>query len=115
MDLFGCARKKACAINGILLFVLSLPCILGNSIWGGFTIFGFSIMDFEDYLVSNWVLPLGSLIFVLFCVTKYGWGWDKFVGEANQGKGPKIQKWMKFYMKYVLPLIILAVFLIGVL
>lgn len=115
MDLFGWNRKKACTINGILLFLLSLPCILGNSVWSNITIFGYSIMDFEDYLVSSWVLPLGSLIFVLFCVTKYGWGWDKYVEEANQGKGLKIPKWMKYYMKYVLPLIILAVFLIGIL
>ena len=115
MDIFGWGRKKACAINGITLFLLSLPCILGNSVWSDITIFGFSIMDFEDYLVSSWVLPLGSLIFVLFCTSKYGWGWDKYVEEANQGQGPKIPKWMKYYMKYILPLIILAVFLIGIL
>lgn len=115
MDLFGWSRKKACSINGILLFLLSIPCILGNSVLSDFTIFGYSIMDFEDYIVSTWLLPLGSLVFVLFCVTRYGWGWDKFVEEANHGKGFKIRKWMKYYMKYVLPLIILAVFLIGIL
>ena len=115
MDFFKWTRKKACTINGIVLFLLSLPCILGNSVWSSFTIFGFSIMDFEDYLVSSWVLPLGSLIFLLFCVTRYGWGWDKYVEETNQGKGMKVRKWMKYYIKYVLPLIILAVFLIGVL
>ncbi len=72
-------------------------------------------MGTEDFIVSNILLPLGSLIYVLFCVTRYGWGWDNFVAEANQGEGLKIQKWMKPYMTYVLPVLVAIVFIIGIL
>jgi len=115
MELFNWSRKKACIINGIALFVLSLPCILGFSVWKSFAPLGegTNIMDLEDFLVSNIFLPIGSLLFVLFCTTRYGWGWKKFMEEANEGKGLKIAKWMRPYMTFVLPVIIVIIFLIG--
>ena len=115
MELFGWSRKKACLFNGIALFVLSLPCILGFNVWKNFTPLGegTNIMDLEDFLVSNLLLPVGSLIFVLFCTIRYGWGWDKFMEEANEGKGLKVAKWMRPYMTFVLPVIIIVIFLVG--
>ena len=115
MELFNWSRKKACIINGIALFVLSLPCILGFSVWKSFAPLGegTNIMDLEDFLVSNILLPIGSLLFVLFCTTRYGWGWKKFMEEANEGKGLKVAKWMRPYMTFVLPVIIIIIFLIG--
>lgn len=115
IDLFGWTRKKACAINAVILFVCSIPCALGFNVWSGFSIGGKGIMDLEDFAVSNLLLPLGSLIYVLFCVTRYGWGWDKFVAEANEGKGIKVAKWMRLYMTIVIPILILIIFLIGIL
>ncbi len=114
-DLFGWSKKKACLINGIAMFLLSLPCVLGLNLLSGITPFGegSSIMDLEDFLVSNLLLPLGSLTFVLFCVCRYGWGWKKFVAEANEGKGFKIASWMRPYMTYVLPVIIVILFAVG--
>lgn len=111
-DYFGWSRKQSCLINGILMFILSVPCVLGFNIWSGFAPFGgtSTIQDLEDFIVSNLLLPLGSLVYVLFCVTRYGWGWDHFVEEANTGTGMKIQPWMKGYMTYVLPLIVIVVF-----
>ena len=115
MDMFGCSRKKACAVNGVLMFILSLPCALGFNVLSGITPFGegSTIMDLEDFIVSNLLLPVGSLIFILFCVSKKGWGWDNFVAEANEGKGLKVQKFMRGYMTYVLPVIVAVVFVIG--
>ncbi len=116
MDLFGWSRKKACVIDCIAILVLSIPCVLGFNVWSGFQPLGegSAVLDLEDFIVSNILLPLGSVIFVFFCVTKYGWGWDKFVAEANEGKGLKVAKWMRPYMTYVLPLIVLAIFIIGI-
>lgn len=115
MDLWGLSRKKACLINGILLFLLSVPCCLGFNILSGFQPLGAgsTILDLEDTAVSNFILPLGSLVFILFCVTKKGWGWDNFVNEANTGKGLKIKKFMKGYMTYVLPVLVMFVFIMG--
>ena len=115
MDLWGLSRKKACIINGILLFLLSVPCCLGFNVLSGFQPLGAgsTILDLEDTAVSNFILPLGSLVFILFCVTKKGWGWDNFVNEANTGKGLKIKKFMKGYMKYVLPVLVMFVFIMG--
>lgn len=115
MDITNWSRKKSCLINGILMFVLSLPCALGFNLLSGIQPFGegTNIMDLEDFIVSNIILPLGSLIFILFCVTKKGWGWDNFVNEANTGKGIKVKKFMKGYMTYVLPVIVLIVFVMG--
>ncbi len=115
MDLWGLSRKKACLINGILLFLLSVPCCLGFNVLSGFQPLGAgsTILDLEDTAVSNFILPLGSLVFILFCVTKKGWGWDNFVNEANTGKGLKIKKFMKGYMTYVLPVLVMFVFIMG--
>lgn len=114
-DITGWNRIKGALICGAIVFVLSLPCALGFNVWSGFSPFaaGSTIQDLEDFIVSNLLLPLGSLIFVVFCTWKKGWGWDNFVAEANTGRGAKVQKWMKPYMKYVLPLIIIAVLIIG--
>ncbi len=114
MDLFGWSRKKACLINGILMFALSLPCALGFNLLKNVRPLGFDIMNFEDFIVSNLFLPLGSLVFILFCVTKKGWSWNNFVAEANAGKGLKIQKFMRGYITFVLPVIVFVVFAVGI-
>ena len=111
---FGWSRVKSCIINGILMCVLCIPCIVGFAI-PSISVLGKGIMDWEDFIVSNIILPLGSLIFVLFVTTKKGWGWKNFEEEANQGKGLKVKRWMKYYCKYVLPIIIFALFVVGVL
>ncbi len=115
-DLTGWGRKKACLVNGIALFILSLPCVLGFNVLKGVKPLGSgtNIMDLEDFIVNNIILPLGSLVFVLFCTQKFGWGWDNFTAEANQGKGLKVQKWMRGYMTFVLPVIIVIVFVLGI-
>ena len=116
MDIFNVSRKRACLINGILLFVLSLPCVLGFNVLSGFEPFGAgsTIMDLEDFVVSNLLLPIGSLCFTLFCVTRYGWGWKNFVKEANTGKGLKVKNWMRIHFTFVLPIIILILFVVGI-
>lgn len=115
-DLTGWGRKKTCLICGIGMLILSLPCVLGFNLLADFQPIGkgSSIMDLEDFIVSNCLLPLGSLAVLLFCTQKFGWGWDKFVEEANTGKGLKVQKWMRGYITFVLPLIIIALFVIGI-
>ncbi|MBP3329271.1 MAG: sodium-dependent transporter [Clostridia bacterium] len=114
-DMFGWSRKKSCIINCILVLVLSVPCVLGFNVLAGFTPFGegTNIMDLEDFLVSNILLPVGSLVFLLFCTTKYGWGWKKFKKEANIGKGAKVMDWMRGYLTYVLPVLIVILFVMG--
>ena len=116
MDLTGMSRKKVALINTVLMIVLSVPCVLGFNIWSGFTPFGAksNIQDLEDFLVSNIMLPIGSLVYLLFCTSRYGWGWKNFTDEANQGRGLKVANWMRFYMTYILPIIIIALFVIGV-
>ncbi len=115
-DLTGFSRKKACIINCILLLVLSLPCALGFNVLSGIQPFGegAGIRDLEDFLVSNIVLPLGSLIFCVFCTHKLGWGWDNFVKEADTGKGLKVPQWMRFYLTWILPILLFIVFVIGI-
>ncbi len=115
-DLFGWSRKKSAYINMAVVFVLSLPCALGFNVLSGFQPFGpgTGVLDLEDFIVSNCLLPLGSLVFLLFCVSRYGWGWDNFMKEANEGKGLKMQKWMRGYLTYVLPVIVLVFFVIGI-
>lgn len=115
MDMFNFKRKKACIINGILMFILSLPCALGFNKLSEIQPLGIgtNIMDLEDFIVSNLILPIGSFIFILFCVSKKGWGWDNFVAEANAGKGLKVANFMRGYITYVLPVIILFVFVMG--
>lgn len=116
MEITGWSRKKSSIVNFFAITLLSTPCVLGYNIWSwnGFKIFGGSVLDFEDFLVSNIFLPLGSLIFLLFCTRKSGWGWDNFMKEANTGKGLKIKKWMRGYLTYVLPLIVLFIFSFGI-
>ncbi len=117
IDLFGWGRKKACLLNGVLLFLLSVPCVLGFNVLKAFEPMGrgSNVMDLEDFIVSNLILPLGSLVFVLFCTTRYGWGWKKFAEEANEGKGIKVANWMRGYMTFVLPVILIVIFLVGIL
>ena len=117
IDLFGWGRKKACLLNGIALFLLSIPCVLGFNVLKAFEPMGSgsNVMDLEDFIVSNLILPLGSLIFVLFCTTRYGWGWKNFVEEANEGRGIKVANWMRSYMTFVLPVILIVIFLVGIL
>ena len=112
-DLWGWSVKKAVLVNGIAIFLLSLPAIFGNTIWSSFTILGKGIMDFEDFLVSNNILPLGSLVYLLFCVTRYGWGWDNFIKEANTGEGLKFPKKIRVYLTFILPIVVLYIFLQG--
>jgi len=115
-DLTGWSRKKASLICGIAMIILCLPCALGFNVLSGVHPFGgeSGIMDLEDFIVSNCLLPLGSLCFVLFCTNKKGFGWAKFTEEANSGTGLKIKDWMRGYMTYVLPVIIFAIFVIGI-
>lgn len=115
MDLFKWTRKKACYINTIVMILLSLPCAVGYNLLSGFQPrgAGSTVLDLEDFLVSNLFLPLGSLIYVIFATSRYGWGWDKLVAEANQGKGLKLAGWMRLYMTYILPVIVLIVFLLS--
>lgn len=112
-DILGWERKKTALITGICLGVLSMPCVLGFTVLSNVHILGLSIMDFEDFLVNNLLLPLGSLIFVIFCVSRKGWGWKKYMEEANTGKGVKVKNWMRIYMTCILPLMIAAVLVIG--
>lgn len=116
MDLTGASRTKVVLFNIVFVILLSLPCALGFNVWSGFQPLGAGtgIMDLEDFLVSNLFLPIGSLIFLLFCTTRYGWGWKNFLEEANTGKGMKMPKWARFYLTYILPIIVLAIFVIGV-
>ena len=114
-DLFGWGRRKTCLITCLCLMVLSMPCVLGFNVLSFIKPFGgdSTIMDLEDFIVNNVLLPLGSLIFVLFCVSRRGWGWKNFFAEANTGKGLKVANWMRLYMTWVLPLIIVFVFCVG--
>ena len=108
------SRKKACLICCVGIFLLSLPCLLGYNLWSGVRpIAGHDILDSEDFMVSNVMLPLGSALFVLFCTVRYGWGWKNFMAEANEGTGLKVAQWMRPYMTYVLPVIVLVIFIVG--
>ena len=113
MDL-GWTRKKAIAVNGIALLILSMPCVLGFNVWSHITFphIG-NIQDLEDFLVSNNLLPLGSIIYLLFCVSKKGWGWDNFIAEADAGNGMKFPKWARTYITWILPIVFLIIFVVG--
>ena len=115
IDLWGWTRKKSVAVNLILILVLSLPCVLGFNVWSGIAPLGAgsTIHDLEDFIVSNNLLPLGSLLYLLFCTSRYGWGWDNFIAEADAGKGIKFPKWARFYVSYILPLIVLFILVMG--
>ena len=113
-DLTGWSRRKTCLICGVGLMVLSLPACLENNLWSDLLILGRQPSAWEDFYVSNCALPLGSVIYVLFCTWKSGWGWDNFVKEANTGKGLKVKNWIRPYVTYVLPVIVVIVFVIGI-
>lgn len=113
-DLFNWSRKKSVLINMIGIMILSMPCLLGFSVWSHIQpLFGGSIMGLEDFLISNNLLPLGSLLYLMFCVSRYGWGWQNFLAEANTGKGLKFPAVFHFYLKWILPLIVLFIFIQG--
>lgn len=116
MDQWGWTRKKACFINAVLIIILSMPCVLGFNIWSSFQPFGVgsNVLDLEDFIVSNLLLPGGSLVYLLFCVSKYGWGFDAYQQEANTGEGIKIPNWTRWYFTYVLPVILLFLLVKGV-
>ena len=116
MELFRWSRKKSSLINLVLISLLSLPCVFGYNIWQSdiFAPFGGAILDLEDFLVSNLFLPLGSLVYLLFCVTRYGWGFDNYLAEANAGKGLKVSRRLRVYFTYILPLIVLFIFAFGI-
>ena len=115
MDLSGWSRKKACLFNGILMLLLSMPCVFGFNVLSKFQPLGpgTGVLDLEDFVVSNLLLPLGSLIFIFFCTSRYGWGWKNFTKEANTGKGLKVQRWMRGYMCYVLPVLVAVILVLG--
>ena len=115
MDIFNMERKKSIRILAPILMILSLPCIFGFNIWSGFQPLGpgSCVLDLEDFIVSNNVLPLGSLLFILFCTCKCGWGWDNFIKESNTGLGTKIPQSVRGYLTYVLPLIIIYIYVQG--
>lgn len=109
-DTFKISRKKSSVINFAIVFITSLPCMLGFNLLSGVNVLGMGILDMEDFVVSNILLPLGSLVYLLFCVTKFGWGFDNYYNECNTGKGMKLPRIVKPYLQYVLPILILIVF-----
>jgi len=113
MDRWGFSRKKAVLVNLIGVFLLSMPCVLGSNVWSGFTVLGMDVSGIEDFLVSQNILPLGSLIYLLFCTGKKGWGWDNFLTEANTGSGLVFPRGVRVYVSYILPLIVLFIFVMG--
>ena len=116
MELTGCSRKKSSTVNFVLIILLSVPCVLGYNVWAwdGFAIFGGAVLDLEDFLVSNIFLPLGSLVYLLFCVGRHGWGWKNYKEEVNTGHGLKMHDWMRGYLTYGLPAIVLFIFAFGI-
>ena len=114
LELTNLSRKKVALINMALVALLSLPCILGFTVWSDFQIAGKGIMDLEDFTVSNVMLPVGSLFYVLFCTVRYGWGWDKYFAEVNEGKGLKLAKWLRPYLSYILPVVLVVVLVMSV-
>lgn len=114
-DLTGCSVKKAVVVNMIAVTLLSLPCVLGFNVWSNVTPFGpgSTILDLEDFIVSNNLLPLGSLVYLLFCTSRYGWGFKNFLGEANEGKGIKFPVWARVYVSYIIPVVVLYIFVQG--
>ena len=115
MDLTGCSRKKAVLVYLFVIVVLSLPCVFGFNLLSGFPPLGpgSNVFYLEDFIVSNNLLPLGSLGYLLFCVSRYGCGWDSFIKEANTGRGVKFPKWIRIYVTFILPVIVLVIFFQG--
>lgn len=116
MDMFGWSRNKTAIINCIIILIASLPCVLGYNVWSDLHLIGGrDVLDSEDFLVSNLLLPLGSLIYLLFCVTKWGWGFDNYIEEVNTGSGLKMSRKLKPYFRFVLPVLILIILIQGLL
>ncbi len=114
MDMFGWSRNKTALINCAIVLIASLPCVLGYNVWSDLHLIGGrDVLDSEDFIVSNLLLPIGSLIYLLFCVTRFGWGFDRYIEEANTGSGLKIAKWLRPYFQFVLPLLILIILIQG--
>ena len=115
MDHFGWTRKRASVFMGITVFILSIPCALSFNLWSAFQPLGpgSGVLDLEDFIVSNNLLPIGALVYLMFCVTRYGWGWDKFIVEADTGRGVKFPKALRFYFTYIVPVIILVILGVG--
>lgn len=115
VDLTGCSRRKAVICNAIAIILLSLPCVLGYNLWSGFAPLGAdsTVQTLEDFIVSNNLLPLGSLVYLTFCTSRYGWGWKNFLAEADAGQGLKFPKWVRIYVTFLLPLIVLYIFVQG--
>lgn len=116
MDNFGWSRKKSVLIHFPIVFIGSIPCVLGFNIWSSASLIGGrGVLDTEDFLVSNLLLPCGSLVFLLFCVTKFGWGFEHYLDEANTGSGLKLSAKLKPYFQFILPLLILLILIKGLL
>lgn len=114
MDMFGWSRNKSALINCVIILIASMPCVLGYNVLSNLHIIGGrDVLDSEDFIVSNLLLPIGSLIYLLFCVTKWGWGFDKYIDEANTGKGLKMSKKLKPYFQFILPILILIILIQG--
>lgn len=114
IDMFGWSRNKAALINCIVILIASLPCVLGYNVWSNLHLIGGrDVLDSEDFIVSNLLLPIGSLIYLLFCVTKWGWGFEKYCEEANTGDGIKISKKLKPYFQFILPILIVFILIQG--
>ena len=116
IDNFGWSRKKAVTINLLFMLAASMPCVLGFNIWSGWNpIRGQNVLGSEDFIVSNLLLPVGALIYLLFCTTKWGWGFDNYLAEANTGSGMKMPVWLKGYFQWILPILIIWIFVSGLL
>lgn len=114
IDTFGWERRKTAILNCLIIIAASLPCVLGFNVWAELGIIGGrNVLDTEDFLVSNLLLPLGALVYLLFCVTRWGWGFDRYFDEVNAGKGIKLGKWLKPYFQFILPVLILIILVRG--
>jgi NSS family neurotransmitter:Na+ symporter len=115
IDILGWSRKSATLFNMLVIFVLSIPCALGFNVWSSFAPLGKGsvVLDLEDFLVSNNILLIGAIVYILFCTSKHGWGWDNFITEANTGKGIKFPKCLRWYVTYVAPVIVFVILVYG--
>lgn len=115
MELFRMNRRRACVVGAVFILLASVPCVLGFNLWSGFQPLGAgsTVLDGEDFMVSNLLLPIGSLIYLLFCVTKWGWGFDKYLEEANAGKGICLPRTLKPLLQFVLPILIVVIIVQG--